>query len=159
MPSNDFFDLVKDAKNYNHNLFLWPNRWESYTSEVEFNWTTVKFNVDNREYIPNKPGIYAFLVQPRIASYLNVSYLCYVGRSERSLRNRFNNYLQEKKELGRPKLHLWLNDYEEFVYFIYSEIADVNSIPNIEKALLEAFLPPANTRFSASTNQIINAFN
>jgi len=156
--SKEFLDAVYQAKAHKQEFLLWPHSWKSYTCKIPFVWTTVKFDRNNKSKIPHKPGIYGFLIQPNIASSLNGSYLFYIGETERPLQVRFEEYLREKNKMGRPKIYRWLNQYDDFVYFTCAEVVDKYNLKEIEKDLLEALVPPANTQFPTSINKVVSAF-
>ncbi len=62
--------------------------------------------------------MYAFLVQPGIGSGLNVSYLMYIGKTDRPLRKRFREYLGEvKSPKGRHKVRLALELWKKYLWF------------------------------------------
>ena len=68
-------------------------------------WSLFPFQDASRSQIPNAPGVYAFLIVPNIAGNLNVSYLMYIGKTDRPLRQRFAEYLLEaKSDRIRPNL-------------------------------------------------------
>jgi hypothetical protein len=57
--------------------------------------------------------------------------------------------------LDRPRILDQLSRYRSFVYLAY---ACVDSPEQVEADLLDAFVPPGNTRFSSNISKVINAF-
>ncbi len=155
----DFIDLVKEAPAYRQTFFLWPRQWQAYNLSIQFNWRVVPFKESEAGNVPSEPGIYAFLIQPRIADQLDASYLIYIGKHETSLRKRFREYIKEAMSLvGRPKIVRFFQLYEGFLSFMYSvpEISD--PLATVEDALLNAFIPPANDFYPSQIRRVMNAF-
>lgn len=154
----EFIDLVKEAKAHKHSFMLWPHRWKSYHSSIHFHWTIYPFEKQSIPQIPDKAGVYAFLIQPRIAS-LDVSYLMYIGQTKRSLRKRFQEYLREAtSQSGRPKVLMLLDLYKGFLYFSCATLNASTSLKSIEDELLNAFIPPMNEQYPAEVRRVIAAF-
>ncbi len=154
-----FVDVVKEANFYNRRFTIWPRRWRAYGSSICLSWTVFLFGEDAIKEIPDEPGVYAFLIQPSIASDLNASYLIYIGKTTRSLRTRFQEYLREAKNpSGRPKIVTWLNPFKGFIYFSCAVLTSSVSPETVEGELLNAFIPPANEQYPAEVSRIIRAF-
>lgn len=149
-------DVVKNAKFHEQKFMLWPRNRVEHDPAVDLSWVVFPFRPDAQGEVPDEPGVYAFLVQPGIAPNLNASYLAYVGKTERSLRTRFGEYLRETVDpAGRPKIRLWLQLYEGYVHFTCAQLA---SPVEVERKLIDAFMPPANSDFSAQVGRIRRAF-
>ena len=159
MSVADLIDEQNQLSAHRYTFSLWPQQWMAYNLPDQFHWKIHPFQRDQIENIPREPGIYSFVIQPGIASYPYCSYLMYIGKTERTLRQRFREYLREQNnEAGRPKILRFLNQYEGYLYFCYSTIREKERIGKIEDALLDAFLPPCNRDFSSSIRRIIGAF-
>lgn len=153
-----YTDLLMEAALHRKTFMLWPRQWTGYKHASPFDWHVVPFTQTSATGIPTDRGIYAFLIQPKIASDVQASYLVYLGQTD-SLRRRFRQYLQEaKSDLGRPKLVSLLTLYRGFLYFSYSTIPEPQDLTPVEDALLEALIPPENDQFPASVRRVINAF-
>jgi hypothetical protein len=116
----DLIDEQDDMKAHTHRFYLWPKLWHEYEPKyaLSFNWQVYSLRSDQVWQIPEKPGVYTLIIQPGIALHPYCSYLAYVGKTDRTLRERFKEYLNEKKRAtGRPKLLRLLNKYDEYVYF------------------------------------------
>jgi excinuclease UvrABC nuclease subunit len=152
-------DLIKEAKFHTHKLILWPARWQAYKCRASLRWQVFPFDESIANQIPDQPGVYAFCIQPNVAD-LDASYVMYIGKTERSLRTRFREYLREAQSpSGRPRLtDMLLNPYRSFLYFICA-VLNPQTIPGeIEEDLLDTFMPPMNTELPAEVRQIVNAF-
>jgi hypothetical protein len=137
----DLIDEQDDIKAHTHRFYLWPKLWLEYIPKyaISFNWQVYSLRLDQVRRIPEKPGIYTLIIQPGIALHPHCSYLAYVGKTDRTLRERFKEYLNEKKRVtGRPKLLGLLNKYDKYVYFCCTEVRDQSLIAQIEDDLIGA---------------------
>jgi hypothetical protein len=155
----DFVDLVSQAHLHQHEMMLWPYRWNQHKPAIVLDWKEVPFSSDRVDDVPNAPGVYAFFIQPRLPSNMVASYLMYIGQTGRTLRVRFQEYLREAgSERGRPKLSLNLPLYDGFLYFYCSEIMPPTDPEEIEDHLIETYLPPWNDRLPSSVSRVMSAF-
>lgn len=146
MPINDFIAEVKEAKAHEHTFTLWPKLWQEYANKhgYTFKWNGRLFLATAVNDIPDKPGLYTFVIQPRVANHPLCSYLMYVGKTN-TLRRRYRNYLREKqRDSGRPKIVWLLNTYPDNVCFCYTVVQSTASLAKMERALLGAYVPPCN---------------
>ena len=159
-PNRDFVDVVSDAKSHEIRLLLWPVRWQQYQLVYSLNWQVFEFNEETIQQIPRDAGVYTFLVQPRIACNLDASYLMYVGKTDRSLRQRYREYLREMANpTGRPQIIDTLIRYSGFVYFSCASVSDQALTPTqVEDELLKAFMPPNNPTLPVEVRRIRKAF-
>lgn len=154
----NFYDICKEAKSHVQPMILWPARWNEYKTPASVQWRSHAFNSAVRRKVPDKPGVYAFLIKPGVAN-LNVSYLMYVGKTDRSLRKRFDEYLAEVRGYkGRPAIAVMLHNYRGFIDFCCATVDSPQRPAKIEKKLLEAFIPPMNKQLPAKISRIISAF-
>ena len=158
--SVDLIDEQNQLSAHRYTFSLWPRQWAAYNLPDRFNWEMHPFQQDQIENIPSEPGIYSFVIQPGIASYPECSYLMYVGRTERTLRERFMEYFRERRnvERGRPKILRLLNQYQGYLHFCYSTIQQKERLEEIEDAIIAAFLPPCNDKFPSGIRRIIGGF-
>jgi hypothetical protein len=67
-----------------------------------------------------------------------------------SLRARYANYLQElTNRKRRPLISQLLQKWPQHLWFYYAEVSDHTKIQQLEDALISAFIPPQNSKFSA----------
>ncbi|MDE0484515.1 MAG: GIY-YIG nuclease family protein [Candidatus Poribacteria bacterium] len=159
MSVNDILNERKQLKAHIWHFTMWPKRWISYNLSDQFNWEIHPFQQDQKDNIPNQPGIYSFVIQPGIATYPHSTYLMYIGSTMRTLQGRFEEYFDEQnKPTGRPLILDCLNDYQGYIHFCCSVIGQKERIDEIEKALIKAFLPPCNDQFPAGVRKTSKAF-
>lgn len=159
MSNSGFVDLVAKAKLHTHEFTLWPDRWRVCNLKASLSWNTYTFSEESISSIPEKPGVYAFLIQPKIANNLNTSYLIYIGKTERRLKDRFQEYLREvSNPIGRPKIIHWLSLYAGYLYFSCTPVEPPNTLESTEDELLKAFIPPANDMLPAEVRRVFQAF-
>jgi excinuclease UvrABC nuclease subunit len=158
MEVHDLVTLQNEFKSYKTSFCLWPKSWDSINDIGPFNWEICPF--DNRyvDKIPSSPGIYSFVINPGVTNHPQ-RYLCYIGKSDRTLKERYWEYLREAKRIkGRPKLLYLLNNWASYLEFCYVTIEDGN-LRDLEKRLIDAFIPPFNSDFSTEINRVVKAFN
>ena len=160
MSVNNFISEYSVLSSYKRDFFLVPQQWAAYNLPDSFKWEIHPFQLDQVENIPSKPGIYSFVIQPKIASHPYCAYLMYIGKTERTLQQRFREYFSEQQdaEKGRPKLLILLNLYQEYLHFCCAPIVETERIMEIENALINAFLPPFNDRYPAAIRRVTGAF-
>lgn len=164
---NDLVDdedaMVDAAKIHFQRLLLWPKQWTTFLNLQRskkwdfFDWKIFKFNNDQINMIPQHKGIYSFIIKPEIALHPACSYIMYIGKSERSLKDRFKEYLREKTDpKARPKIKDLLKKYDDYLYFCCTEIP-ADKINEIETKLISAYMPPCNRVYEASIRRVVNA--
>jgi len=160
--SNETYDvkveirLRDEGRVHTFPFCIWPRMWAGYKTLAVLNWQAICFDINNAEAVPDQPGIYAFLIRPNIEVLIGTEYLIYVGKTERTLRQRFREYIREKNNrFGRAKVVEFLQKYDAHILFTCA-IVDGQVKPNlIENELLKAFMPPANSDFPAEVRRII----
>ena len=155
-------DQQKEVRIYQEHFLLWKTQWDAYTDPpIPLDWKCVKFEENNITQVPTEKGIYAFFIEPRIAKFPSHGYLTYIGQtgyqSERNLRKRFGDYLQDKKRPKRVRVNLLLNTWEDYLYFYYAEVDPAQmDLRQLEQMLLDTFTPPFVERgHSAHISNII----
>ena len=141
-------DTQRDARKYRVNFLLWREQWDNYSDPpIGLNWKCVKFEKNSATKIPAENGVYAFVVEPRIAQLPSHGYVMYIGetghKSKRHLRKRFGDYLNDKRRPKRPLIHSMLTTWENYLYFYYAEVKSSQmDIKQLEQKLLDTFTPP-----------------
>ena len=150
------FDIVsrkkakKAAKDYylEHQIiaYLWPDAWRDVTFPQLPNWQKVKFGGSDTKKIPRKPGVYALRINIDHSAIPGNGLIAYFGISGDSLRDRYGDYLNERKSGSkRPKieelLDLW-GDSLDFVFWVHER--KLPTLKKIEKRLNDAVMPPYN---------------
>ena len=143
-------DFVEEAVITSHikKFLLYPEFWKQADNQVptRLRWNFKKFASKNLNHVPREKGVYAFILRPRYKNFLTTLYLFYVGRTTRTLRQRFKEYLDEKEGKGKPrkKVYKMLNQYEGDLYFYYATIDDGRRVVKCEECLLNTFVPHVN---------------
>lgn len=95
------------------------------------------------------------VVQPRIAGHSGCSYLMYLGKTE-NLHRRFGEYLTSERD-RRPKMVRLLEVYRGYIHFFYSRV-NKTMLDKMEDQLIDAFVPPCNSRFTGDIQKARGAF-
>ena len=145
----------QSIKGHVRRFLLYPPFWKDSTKRISpgIKWKKVKFISTNIPRVPTSHGIYCFvMIPPKPNNFWTTRYLFYIGKAaSASLRERYKNYLNEKKGLGigrqkaRIKVEEMLNDFDGYMYFFYSEILETREIVEIEEKLLNTYMPYVNT--------------
>ena len=87
-------------KRHVKSFFLYPKFWIDGEDEitVPLVWKNIRFTKDNYASIPTSKGVYAFVVLPEFKHLFETRYLFYVGKTNRTLRQRFREYLDDSEE-------------------------------------------------------------
>jgi len=147
------YDLDLDEKGsyliHIKKFFLYPDSWKDPNNKVpiKLNWKKIKFSELNKAKIPDKKGLYAFVLIPNVNSFFETRYLFYLGKTNRTLKIRYSEYISDKKGKGkpRPKVFQMMKQYGNNLYFFYSEISKTNDVDTCEECLLNTFVPHVNT--------------
>lgn len=114
------------------------------------NWVKLRFNKDNRVHVPKSKGIYAFVLEVDSNLLMNNAYVLYVGKagdikSKNTLFKRYGDYLRNLRMNDRIRISEMLNRWNGHLSYYYSEVPEDISTGDIEKILLDIFIPPFNT--------------
>ncbi len=149
-------DLVAAQDEYQKHVWsicLWPKQWGTYN--VSLKWHNVALNDDSKLKVPHTTGVYSLVIQPGIAGHSGCSYLMYVGQAK-NLHKRFDDYLTRER-VRRPKVVRLLEMYGGYIMFFYSKVAE-ETLDNIEEELINAFVPPCNTKLTGEVQRARGAF-
>lgn len=113
-------------------------------------WRSIPYGTAKIEDVPDDSrGIYAFTVRPSNALCPPSGYVLYIGiagrRSNRSLRARYKDYLQENKILRRPKIARMIGTWHEVLHFFFTPVGNEitsEDLEEMERELNGALLPP-----------------
>lgn len=130
-------------------FLLYPKYWDDIKNHYAYKlkWKSVKFKKGNERYLPEKKGLYCFVVEPVFPNFINTKYFFYVGQTTRTLRKRFVEYIndQEGKGKPRPKVYEMLKLYKNHIQFHYTILTSKTQIDEIEQKIINTFVPPINT--------------
>ena len=128
-----------------------PELWRKCALPVQLNWQSpIKFSRNNRQRVPtDQIGVYAFMLEPDAVKAPKSAYLLYIGKTcdKRGFRARYLRYLNGRERLARPKIGEMLERWEEHIWFYYAPIDDAALIFQVEKALIDACIPPCNDQY------------
>lgn len=129
-------------------FLLYPPYWTDPGNKIslKLSWQFVKFDRNNMNSIPLSAGIYCFVLKPELANIFETRYLFYVGKTNRTLRQRFVEYLNELEGKGkpRPKVSEMLYFYKDYLYFYFATIGEPNEVDTCEEKLLNTMVPHIN---------------
>lgn len=136
------------------NFYLSPIQWSACAVPVSLSWTIDRYStlLANPNLLPDdKQGVYAFIIKPGLPFLTDASYVMYIGKAERqSFRDRFKQYIREKdRAKGRVAIKKLLKLWDDHLWYMYAEVANISDIERVEDELLAAFMPPGNNKFRA----------
>lgn len=150
MPLDINFSKRSDYGSHIRKFFLFPEFWNDPQKDISINpnsWHFVKFEENEKDSVPQKKGIYAFVLKPSYPSLFETNYLFYVGKTSRTLQKRFSEYFDErdKNSKYRYMVREFLLRYKGHLYFYYLELPTSSNIDDSEEKLLNTFVPFVNT--------------
>ena len=164
---HDFESNLSGLQKFHQRFVLDPARWRGFVPVPPLNWQSVRFSAEARADIPQQRGIYAFVLQ--FQDHVNGplplpmhGYILYAGitghiGAERTLRDRYGDYLRDKRRAKRRRIHHMLNLWPDDLYFHYSVVDDAVELDKLELALNDAMIPPFVTNdFSAEVRPLVN---
>lgn len=158
MIKQEPIDMCLDISEKQLRFTLNPDAvWEEFDVKLKLlidktEWQEVKFLDDSYKglhssmrNLPNKKGgVYVFVLKPEIIPATHL-YILYIGRarytSNQNLRKRCRQYFSDNK---RPKINRMKTTWGNHLYIRYLPLEDNNIIDEMEKALINAILPPCN---------------
>lgn len=159
-----FVEAVERFRAERRSFYLSPERWNSSRVDIKLEWEEVRFTDAYKDNIPDKRGIYAFIVRHINDHFPVHGYIMYVGitgdvSASRTLKKRFRDYLQEQKRNKRPKVHYMLQKYPDNLYFNFVPLEDEDvDLGQLEIDLNDTLVPPVGRKdFSAEIKAIRDA--
>lgn len=120
--------------------------------KIKMKWNNQKFLKSSKINIPEKQGIYMFVLD--VSNGININgtakYVLYVGQAI-NLRNRFINYFNYVNSdlpadfLKRCMVLIWKGKLD-FHYFETDDLSD-KELTDVEFDLIDSLVPPMNQRF------------
>ena len=145
-------------------FLLLPDHWNDRNNQYNFpaRWKCLRFLPRNKTRLPDRKGVYCFIVKPKVPNFFETRYLFYVGQTTRPFRERFQEYLndQEGKGKPRPKVYEMLSLYKGNLFFYYAPFNSNNRIDEVEEKLLNTFVPYINTKIPKARikRELINIY-
>ena len=141
-------------------MLFYPAAWES-APPVPCTWVGNEFPPNPRKKIPKKPGVYVFVVRTDIFNFPHASGLFYVGKAT-NLYERIGAYITDvnkrKLRTKRPLVWRMLNAWDGHLQYFYTITSDVAAAKVLEDQMLNAFIPPFNKQYDATTSTTVRAF-
>jgi hypothetical protein len=139
-----------------------PKFWEKWATKVP-PWQQAVFKKGKSGLIPDKAGLYTFILQPGVANHVANSYLLYVGISN-NLRVRYRSYLGElnktSKKTTRPFIWLMIKRWHRYLSFVYIVLpkSTNKTREELEMKFIEILNPPVNREMPAKILAARKAF-
>ena len=130
-------------------------------------WDSVRFGDEELDKVPDdRRGIYAFAVCLNSEVLPPHGYILYIGiagrDSQRPLRDRYRDYLNERKVIKRARIARMIGTWHEVLRFFFAPVGeDISSddLKTLELHLNTAFMPPfSEGDIDAGTKQKRRAF-
>ena len=130
-------------------------------------WDYIRYGNAELNKVPNdRRGVYAFAICEHSDVLPPHGYILYIGiaghNSDRSLRERYKDYLNEKLVLKRARIARMIGTWHEVLWFFFAPVEkNISSedLKNLELQLNTALMPPFSTSdLDADTKQKRRAF-
>jgi hypothetical protein len=138
-----------------------PSRWAEFAARHDFAWEHVPFDPARQHEVPDEPGFYCFFIGLGPQVLPPIGYPLYVGKTERTLRLRFGEYVTEKNRAnGRKRVRKFLKVFDgELIFSCTRFTGTPQQVKAIETELHDALMPPySDIGFSAEVRQRRQAF-
>lgn len=142
---------TEEIAKYTFDVTLSPSRMMvNEQAAPSLDWTSINYGEEQLDDVPDdKRGIYAFVVCCNDALLPPHGYVLYIGiagrKSNRSLRARYRDYLNEKKVLQRSRIARMIGTWHEVLRFYFAPVGDEvtsEQLEEIEMVLNTALMPP-----------------
>lgn len=163
---HDFDSNLKLLKGFQQRFVLAPLQWHSFAPSPPLQWNSVRFDAAAINQVPDQRGIYAFIVQFQDHGAMPLTlpphgYVVYAGITghvgvNRTLRDRFRDYLREQQRGKRVQIWSMLDKWRDDLFFHFSTVGNADELDKIELALNDAIIPPYVTKdFSAKVRALV----
>ena len=151
MNLNEIIDFANDVNreiaSYAPDIILNPDRLLTDDFVIpSLNWYTIKYGHSELDFVPNdKRGVYAFAVRIDSDILPPHGYVLYIGiagrDSNRSLRERYRDYLNPKKVIKRKGIARMIGNWHQVLQFMFAPVED--SVTTEDLQILEVQLNTA----------------
>ena len=152
----DFADQVnQDISRYARSFILNPSRLlENNFVVPSLEWHAIPYGPAEIDQVPDdRRGVYAFAIRvesPVLPPHGYVLYMGIAGRdSDRSLRERYRDYLTQSRVKRRATIARMIGDWHEVLQFIFATVDDdmtTEDLQCLETQLNTALIPPYSLR-------------
>ena len=113
-------------------------------------WDSISYGEEELDKVPDdKRGVYAFAICRESAVLPPHGYILYIGiagyNSQRPLRERYKDYLNEKKVIKRDRIARMIGTWHEVLRFFFAPVDDdvsSDDLKVLEQQLNTALMPP-----------------
>ena len=155
----EFMDITFH-ESHQVSMMFYPKAWKS-APDMSCDWVCSDFPPVPKTNIPKKSGVYVFVVMTELFGFPHANGLFYIGKAT-NLYERIGSYISEANgkfvRSKRPQIWRMLYQWRGHLKYIYTTTDDVSDAEILENHMLNAFQPPFNRRYEASTSQTIRAF-
>lgn len=141
-------------------MMFYPKAWAAAPA-VALHWAKSDFPPNPRNGIPKQPGVYVFVVMTNLFDFPHGNALFYIGKAT-NLYQRIGAYIGDVNirllRTKRPLVWRMLNQWNGHLYYFYATTADAAAADTLESQMIEAFRPPFNKQYEATTSQSVRAF-
>ena len=140
----------EDYGKFEFKVAISPKRLKADDYVVEsLDWKSIPYGEAHKNKVPNgKRGIYAFVICHPSKVLPQHGYVLYIGiagkNSNRSLRERYKDYLNDRKVLKRARIARMIGTWHEVLRFFFAPVGDEissNDLQKLEKQLNTALVP------------------
>ena len=135
---------------------MWPEKWKSYKWKSRLVWNCLPAKKSRVKDLPDKTGVYAFVICPGIAEFPQSGTIAYIGETKgatQSLKKRCAVYFRKSEYAARPHIGEMIELWADHLKLFYAE-APAPDVPALEDALLLAYVPPFNRKFPGEFNKV-----
>ncbi len=133
-------------------VHLSPLLWDRHAiASPKLQWKEVKFKRANAPQIPERRGVYAFLIKNKksTARWPFHGYIMYIGIAGKpgtggNLRKRFGDYFSKTQLAARPSIDRLVRTWKNVLYFNFAAVGATTDLLRLEENLAGAIVPPCN---------------
>ena len=146
-------NVTNEVARYAPHIILNPDRLLCNNLVISsLTWHAINYGDAELDQVPDdKRGIYAFTVHVNNSIFPPHGYILYMGiagrNSNRSLRERYRDYLNTRKVMKRPKIAWMIGNWGNVLQFVFAPVDDdvtSEDLQTLETQLNTAFIPPCS---------------
>src|SRR5260370_37997456 len=121
-------------------IVMSPPLWDDHAvSSPKLRWKEIKFAKKNAIQIPERRGVYAFLIKnkQKTARWPLHGYIMYIGVAGKpgtagNLRKRFGDYFSKTQLEGRPRIKRLVTTWKDVLYFDFASVGKATDLLKLE---------------------------
>lgn len=158
-------DKLKDlayVKLHYVEMFFHPDSWTRAVNDTSLKWDNVDFPPSPKRIIPKSPGVYAFVVEPKMFNFSPANGLFYVGKAT-NLYERIGAYITDLNanyDSADTRAHIWmmLKLWNGNLKYYFVTTSSVDEAEKLEDQMIIAFRPHYNKRLDSVASREERAF-